>query len=531
VSIPAGVQIPPTAAEKFFGLSARPFSLTPDLRFAYHSRSHTHALEQVTSALRRREGLIVVTGAIGTGKTMLCRSMLESFESRTFLSVILDPGLEVEDLLRKILTDFGIISGVDATRTGPLSEVTRHQFVSTLQQFLASLIPLKAHAVIMIDEAQHLNVRVLEEIRLLSNFETDEAKLLQIVLVGQPDLDDVLRKPMMQQLNQRVARRCELQPLSESEVGDYIERRLTVAASPAALSGGVDPGIVDTAALVRFAPAAVKAVAAISGGIPRVVNTLCDRALEAAYERQLRTVDRDAVVVAAERLRLDVPGGITLPGRPKIVKTAAAAVALLVLGGLGWWAWAARSGPADSATTTPTASRQAAAPVSRGSTQDAAGEAVQPAPSPVEAPAPVVSTPSPSTTPLTPPPTAPPATAGDARGAAAMPSAPAPAPAPAPDTSGAVAMRPVPASGAGAAAGGFQIAVAAFRTEARAREVAAAIAAMQIRAAVRPDTSGTWYRVIAGPFTTREATQAAQDALSGAGYTGTLISPLASDPR
>ena len=250
---PAGPPIDPSPAEKFFGLATRPFSLTPDLRFAYHSRSHTHALEQVTSALRRREGLIVVTGAIGTGKTMLCRSMLESFESRTFLSVILDPGLEVEDLLRQVLTDFGIIDsvgGADAPDPGPMSEVTRHQFVSTLQQFLASLIPLHAHAVIMIDEAQRLNPRVLEEIRLLSNFETDEAKLLQIVLVGQPDLDEMLRHPKMQQLNQRVARRCELHPLSENEVGDYIERRLTVAGSPGDLSGGVEAGKPDTTTVV-----------------------------------------------------------------------------------------------------------------------------------------------------------------------------------------------------------------------------------------------------------------------------------------
>ncbi|MGC4081139.1 MAG: SMR family transporter [Vicinamibacterales bacterium] len=232
-----GPPIESSPAEKFFGLVARPFSLTPDLRFAYHSRSHTHALDEVTSSLRRREGLIVVTGAVGTGKTMLCRSMLENFESRMFLSVILDPGLEVEDLLRKILLDFGIISGIEQSGTGPMSDVTRHQFVSALQQFLSSLIPLHAHAVIMIDEAQRLNPRVLEEIRLLSNFETDEAKLLQIVLVGQPELDQVLRSPSMQQLNQRVARRCELQPLSETEVGDYIERRLTVAASPEVLAG------------------------------------------------------------------------------------------------------------------------------------------------------------------------------------------------------------------------------------------------------------------------------------------------------
>jgi len=338
VSNPAGPPIDPSPAEKFFGLAARPFSLTPDLRFAYHSRSHTHALEQVTSALRRREGLIVVTGAIGTGKTMLCRSMLEGFESRTFLSVILDPGLEVEDLLRQVLTDFGIIGSVDASDPGPMSEVTRHQFVSTLQQFLASLIPLQAHAVIMIDEAQRLNPRVLEEIRLLSNFETDEAKLLQIVLVGQPDLDEMLQHPKMRQLNQRVARRCELHPLSESEVGDYIERRLTVAGSPAVLPGGVEGGPPETTTVVRFSPAAVKAVAGISGGIPRLVNTLCDRALEAAYERQVRIVDPDSVIAAAERLRLEIPGGISLPGaRPRTWLIAAggvlvAIVALLFLG-------------------------------------------------------------------------------------------------------------------------------------------------------------------------------------------------------
>src|SRR3954447_6007081 len=297
-------QIEPSRAEKFFGLATRPFSLTPDLRFAYHSRSHTHALEEVTSALRRREGLVVVTGAIGTGKTMLCRTMLESFESRTFLSVILDPGLEVEDLLRQVLTDFGIISGGEIPPTGPISEVTRHQFVTALQQFLASLIPLQAHAVIMIDEAQRLNPRVLEEIRLLSNFETDEAKLLQIVLVGQPDLDEVLRRPNMQQLNQRVARRCELQPLSESEVGDYIERRLTVATSPATPGGSVAGVSADSASAVRFSPAAVRSVYGISGGIPRVVNTLCDRALEAAYERKTRVVDPESVLAAAERLQL-----------------------------------------------------------------------------------------------------------------------------------------------------------------------------------------------------------------------------------
>lgn len=478
-------QIDPSPAEKFFGLSARPFSLTPDLRFAYHSRSHTHALEQVTSALRRREGLIVVTGPIGTGKTMLCRSMLESFESRTFLSVILDPGLEVEDLLRQVLTDFGIMDGIDAPPAGPLSEVTRHQFVSTLQQFLASLIPLQAHAVIMIDEAQRLNARVLEEIRLLSNFETDQAKLLQIVLVGQPDLDDVLRQPEMRQLNQRVARRCELHPLSEGEVGDYIERRLTVAASPDVLAGMTAPDMSGAATqLVRFSPDAVKVVAQISEGIPRVVNTLCDRALDVAYERQLRMIDADAVVAAAERLQLDVPGGVTLPGGRRVPRLAAAAAAgIIAVAGIGWW-WTTRS-------------PEAAAPTSATS-----------------------STPSSSTSAGTPTAGAPPQ-----GGADAAPGSPpvVPPAAAAPPTGQGAAAAPAGSATAGAAAGQFQIAVAAFRTEARATEVAAALKELQVPASVRADSTGAWQRVVAGPFPTREAAESAQETLTRAGYADTRI--------
>lgn len=494
MATPLALPFEPSPAEKFFGLSARPFSLTPDLRFAYHSRSHTHALEQVTSALRRREGLVVVTGAIGTGKTMLCRSMLESFESRTFLSVILDPGLEVEDLLRQVLTDFGIMSGVDAPAAGPMSEVTRHQYVSTLQQFLASLIPLQAHAVIMIDEAQRLNPRVLEEIRLLSNFETDEAKLLQIVLVGQPDLDAVLRRPEMEQLNQRVARRCELQPLSETEVGDYIERRLTVATSPAALSGGVDAGIIDTSNVVRFSPAAVKLVAGISEGIPRVVNTLCDRALDASYERQSRVVEAEAVIDAAERLRLDVSPIAAVQGTRRTTHVVAAVLALVVVAAGAWW-WMGRT-PAE-------------APVR------------QPSTAPIDAPAPASSaTPPPAATSAAAPQAAP--TTSTSPGAAA--NAPAPPSAAAPAT-------PSATTAAAPAAGAFQIAVAAFKTESRAQSVAESLAALKVPASVRLDSTGTWFRVVAGPFETRDAAVAAQEALTRGGYAGTRISPASADPR
>lgn len=489
-----GPPIEPTPAEKFFGLAARPFSLTPDLRFAYHSRSHTHALDEVTTALRRREGLIVVTGAVGSGKTMLCRSMLESFESRTFLSVILDPGLEVEDLLRTVLTDFGIMSAGDAP-SGPMSEVTRHQYVSTLQQFLATLIPLQAHAVIMIDEAQRLNPRVLEEIRLLSNFETDEAKLLQIVLVGQPELADVLRTPLMLQLNQRVARRCVLQPLTEGEVGDYIDRRITVAASPAALAGAADAPPPDLTQVARFSPEAVKTVAGVSGGIPRLVNTLCDRALDVAYERSIRTIDPDAVLAAAERLHLDVPSDVAPPSGRRTAWIAAALVAVVALAAAAWWFLGPRA--RDTAALDPPAATSVAQP--RTPVADAAP------PAPTDA---APQTPAPATSP-----------AADL--APAIPAASTPPPQAPVGTTQAAPTAP----------GGFQVAVSSFRTESRARDVATAIAAIDVPVSVRFDEAGGWYRVVAGPFPDREAALAGQETLSRAGYNDTVVSPVAVAPR
>lgn len=502
-----GPTIESSPAEKFFGLAARPFSLTPDLRFAYHSRSHTHALDQVSSALRRREGLIVVTGAVGTGKTMLCRSMLENFEARTFLSVILDPGLEVEDLLRKVLRDFGIISGVDVNTTGPLSEVTRHQYVSALQQFLSSLIPLQAHAVIMIDEAQRLNPRVLEEIRLLSNFETDEAKLLQIVLVGQPELDDVLRSPLMRQLNQRVARRCELQPLTESEVGDYIERRLTVAGSPDALAGAADAPPPNPAELVRFSAEAVKTVAGISGGIPRLVNTLCDRALDVAYERQVRTVDPDAVIAAADRLHLEVSPDVAGPGTRSRTRTLAVAAAALVALALVVWWFVLRPAPETEA---PLGSAPLASPLERPQpTPEPPAPAARAAEPPAAAPVPA---PEPSTAPTgasAVPPAQPPGSSGSTASVApaASPAAPLPPP------------------------GSFEIAVSSFRTESRARDVAEALGRIDVPASVRLDATGMWYRVMAGPFTAREAAESAQGTLDRNGYGDTRITQVPAAQR
>ena len=501
-----GPQFDPSPAEKFFGLAARPFSLTPDLRFSYHSRSHSNALEQVTAALRRREGLIVVTGAIGTGKTMLCRSMLESFEPRTFLSVILDPGLAVEDLLRTVLSDFGIMGAIDAPVTGPLPEVSRHQFVKALHQFLSSLVPLQAHAVIMIDEAQRLNAPVLEEIRLLSNFETDEAKLLQIVLVGQPELDELLRKPEMQQLNQRVARRCELQPLSESEVGDYIERRLTVAASPSTLAGGADTDMADASAVVRFSPEAVKSIASISRGTPRLVNTLCDRALDVAFERHVRVVDKESVASAADRLRLDVPGELPEPAPRRTWWFAAAVVVLLLALAATWWLLPRSPSALPTPVRTPvTQSSLPTTDIPQPATRDTTpATAVSPEPA-------AAATPEPAPTATLPP-------AAPVQGAATEPvGASRPAVAPTPRTA--------------TSSSGYQITVASFHTEQRANDVAVAVKALRVPAVVRTDSTGLWFRVIAGPFASREAAQAAQEQVTRGGFEGTQISAIVPEAR
>jgi general secretion pathway protein A len=331
---------------EYYGLVEPPFSLTPNPRFIYQSRSHTAALEEVTRAINRREGLIVITGEIGIGKTTLCRILLQHLKARTFLSVVLSPVLSADDLLKQVFVDFGVISGETGSPVGhdPSGQArplpSSHELVRTLHRYLATLIPLNAHAVIMIDEAQHLDPPVLEQIRLLSNFETDTAKLLQIVLVGQPDLDALLKRPDMRQLDQRVSRRCHLEPLTSDEVGQYVERRLWVAhGGPDALKGsqtGGEPFEVEFWR-VRFTPAALRMVAAISGGIPRVINLLCDRALEIGYERRTDTIEPAVVLAAARRLALPVAFRQRVPELTPVRAAAAAAVIAAAAIAFGGW--------------------------------------------------------------------------------------------------------------------------------------------------------------------------------------------------
>lgn len=277
-----------TPYESFYGFVQPPFTLTPDPRFLYRSGAHEEALTQLLKALQRKEGFIVLTGDIGTGKTTTCRALLQQLDSTTFSSLVLNPFLSVEELLREALLDFGVLSR-EAVRSGRAATASTHELVSALHDFLLSLMPINGKAVLIIDEAQHLTPPVLEQIRVLSNLETNETKLLQIILVGQLNLLDVLEQANMRQLQQRISLRATLRPLTREEVAAYVNHRLWVA------RGSMS---------VEFSDGALDTVFRFSGGVPRVINLLCDRSLMAAAVEQEHVVSTAIVRRAAEHLRL-----------------------------------------------------------------------------------------------------------------------------------------------------------------------------------------------------------------------------------
>ncbi len=274
--------------ETYYGFTEKPFSLTPDPKYLYRSQSHANAFELLEYAIRRREGFVVITGDIGTGKTTLCRALLEQIDRATFMALVLNPFLSEEDLLKRILLDFGVISREDM-KAGRLTGVTKQELIDALYDFLLGLIPLNASAVLIIDEAQNLPLQLLEQIRILSNLETDKEKLLQTILVGQSNLRTLLRSSELRQLDQRISIRYELKPLDEETVAAYVAHRLTIA-------GGSAP--------VAFTSQAVARVHRFSGGIPRLINLICDRALLAAFSVQANRVTPDMVEHAASSLEL-----------------------------------------------------------------------------------------------------------------------------------------------------------------------------------------------------------------------------------
>jgi general secretion pathway protein A len=277
--------------EHYYGFVQSPFTLAPDPRFLYRSESHDEAITLLIQSIRRKEGFVVLTGDIGTGKTTICRALLEQLDASTFTSLILNPFLSVEELLREVLLDFGVVSR-DAVRSGRIVNASKHELISTLHEFLLSLMPIKGSAVLIIDEAQHLSPQVLEQIRILSNLETNESKLLQIVLAGQLNLLTVLADAEMRQLDQRISIRATLKPLNRAEIENYIAHRLWVARGSTA---------------VAFDREALDLVHRYTGGVPRIINLLCDRALMAGAATRVNSITPAIIEEAAANLALRLP--------------------------------------------------------------------------------------------------------------------------------------------------------------------------------------------------------------------------------
>jgi general secretion pathway protein A len=244
--------------QEFYGLSAPPFSITPDPRYLFLSRRHREAFDHLLFGIRQRKGFIQLTGEVGAGKSTLCRALLAELGDTCATALILNPVMSSLQLLRAILHELGLDDrGNDRLR-----------LTQRLNDFLLARVREGRDVVLLIDEAQDLSAELLEEVRLLSNLETDDRKLLQIVLIGQPELRDTLEKAALRQLRQRITVRYHLRPIDRAETEAYIQHRLAVA-------GGTGRP--------TFSPAAIRAIHLRSRGVPRLINAVCDKALLVGY--------------------------------------------------------------------------------------------------------------------------------------------------------------------------------------------------------------------------------------------------------
>ena len=257
----------------FYKFKENPFNNTSDPEFFFASSRHNEAFSHLLYGIQNRTGILVITGEIGTGKTTLCRTLLNRLDHTVKTALILNPYFSDIQLLQLIIKDLGI--------SGQLRN--KLALVNALNDFLLEQSLQGNNVVLIIDEAQNLKTRQLEQIRLLSNLETEKAKLLQIVLVGQPELLEKLKLQDLRQLTQRISVRYHILPLEHSEIQAYIEHRLKVA------SQNGKPN-------VTFLPDAIEAIFQISQGTPRVINTICDRALLAGFVKGERTVDRSLIL-------------------------------------------------------------------------------------------------------------------------------------------------------------------------------------------------------------------------------------------
>ncbi|MEE4659452.1 MAG: AAA family ATPase [Halieaceae bacterium] len=309
---------------RYFGLKEEPFSIAVNPRYLFMSARHRDALAHLLYGVGAGGGFVLLTGEVGTGKTTINRCLLEQLPADTDIAIILNPALNAEELLATACDEFGISYDAD---TATLKSLT-----DTLHRFLLDNHQKGRNTVLLIDEAQHLQFDVLEQIRLLTNLETNTRKLLQIILVGQPELAEMLARPELRQLSQRITARYELTPLSLQETHAYIRHRLQVAGLP----GNQE----------LFPAGVVKEIYRSTGGIPRLINVLCDRLLLGTFGQNQPRVSRDMLRQAVKEVMGELPArrrGWT--GWPAAL---AFTLVLTALAGLGLWVASGRSG-ADAA--------------------------------------------------------------------------------------------------------------------------------------------------------------------------------------
>jgi general secretion pathway protein A len=251
---------------EFYGLTEPPFDLTPNPRFLFYTAKHREAFNHLLYGICERKGFVQLTGEVGTGKTTLCRALLEQLDDQCATALILNPILDANQLMKAIAMEFGLnVKGLDRLET-----------MANLNQFLLEQAGQGRDCVLVIDEAQDLSDDLLEQIRLLSNLETDNRKLLQIVLLGQPELRDRLNNPRLRQLRQRITVRYHLRALNFCEVGRYIQHRLEVSGAKGT---------------PYFTQPALWCIHRYSSGVPRLVNAACDKALLCGYVSQSERID------------------------------------------------------------------------------------------------------------------------------------------------------------------------------------------------------------------------------------------------
>ena len=267
--------------EEYFGLKENPFSIAPDTHYFYMSDGHREALAHLVYGIERDGGFVLLTGEVGTGKTTVCRCLLERMPETTEVAFILNPKLTVEELLATICDEFGI--------GYPAGTTSIKVFVALINDYLLDLHARGRRAVLIIEEAQNFTVELLEQIRLLTNLETNERKLLQIIMLGQPEIREMLSQPQLRQLSQRITARYHLGPLSRKEIPAYVHFRLSTAGSERSTH--------------LFPAGLFRKLYRLTGGVPRLINVICDRALLGAYVqgkdrvdvRTLRTAAREVV--------------------------------------------------------------------------------------------------------------------------------------------------------------------------------------------------------------------------------------------